>query len=536
LALKEKDQALAARNEKLLALRPDFDALTLSFWCVFARGLGCEYPTQTITSCQRKIRSPGYIATLGLIVCATVTLCILLGDNTSLAVLGCVTGASGITIIIIVPRRRIERARKVAAILAREQEPFWLTAGSIALSNLSVTPPQGAGWWTPERVTFVFLRHVAPRWTIDAFSPQVLWQDPRLANNFRAGQDLEELRAPVAAQTLKDLLASDPRYRQMVDAFAQMADLENDISFLDTLKAEAEEGLAAELRQAEERVAELRKAQQKSPESRQRQEEREGDIPAQPAAKANGKASWDTLIIPTSLREKLQSYVKILRDFEAYRDKGVHLPKGLLLHGPPGCGKSQLAKVLSHEAGLNFVALSTSDCKVGWIGHAAAKIKQVFIEARSKQPTLIFIDELDAVCPPRGAYLDCISQEVTAQLLQELDGIYSDPQAIFLVGSTNRPDQVDSAILSRFSERIEIPLPDTTTRLALLELFLSPLPFCGDRIRVIHQLALGSAGKSGRDLRAVVNQAVLSAVKRSSSPRDFGLAEGDFALPAPRGS
>jgi AAA+ superfamily predicted ATPase len=79
------------------------------------------------------------------------------------------------------------------------------------------------------------------------------------------------------------------------------------------------------------------------------------------------------------------------------------------------------------------------------------------------------------VCPPRG------SQEVTAQILQEIDGIYGDTHAIFLVGSTNRPDQVDNAILSRFSERIEIPLPDTPTRAALLQLFLSPLPFCGDR-------------------------------------------------------
>jgi len=180
---------------------------------------------------------------------------------------------------------------------------------------------------------------------------------------------------------------------------------------------------------------------------------------------------------------------------------------------------------------LNFVALSTSDCKVGWIGHAAAKIKEVFTEARDKQPTLIFIDELDAVCPQRGAYHDCISQEVTAQLLQEIDGLLSDSQAIFLVGATNRRDQVDSAILSRFAERIEIPLPDEPTRAALLELFLSPLPFCGDRVCVIRQLAIASDGKSGRDLRAAINQAVLSAVKRCSSPLTFSLAESDFALP-----
>jgi AAA+ superfamily predicted ATPase len=117
--------------------------------------------------------------------------------------------------------------------------------------------------------------------------------------------------------------------------------------------------------------------------------------------------------------------------------------------------------------------------------------------------------------------------------LQEIDGINSDGDAIFLVGATNRADQIDPAILSRFSERIEIPLPDEPTRARLLELFLSPLPFSGDRTQLIRRLALASAGKSGRDLRALVNQAILSAVKRSSSPRDFGLCEADFALPAP---
>ena len=98
------------------------------------------------------------------------------------------------------------------------------------------------------------------------------------------------------------------------------------------------------------------------------------------------------------------------------------------------------------------------------------------------------------------------------------------------MGATNRPDQVDSAILSRFAERIKIPLPDAATRAALLKLFLHPLRFNGDGTRVIRALALATDGKSGRDLRAVVNQAVLSAVKRTSSPQSLSLFEEDFAL------
>ena len=120
--------------------------------------------------------------------------------------------------------------------------------------------------------------------------------------------------------------------------------------------------------------------------------------------------------------------------------------------------------------------------------------------------------------------------EVTAQLLQEIDGFLSDAQAIFLVGATNRVDQIDSAILSRFSEQIEIPSPDQTARAALLEVFLGPLRFTGDRARAVLNLALATEGRSGRDLLALVNRAVLAAVKRTSSPKDFTITEKDFAL------
>jgi transitional endoplasmic reticulum ATPase len=164
-----------------------------------------------------------------------------------------------------------------------------------------------------------------------------------------------------------------------------------------------------------------------------------------------------------------------------------------------------------------------------WFGHSADRLATVFSEARVKQPTLLFIDELDAVCPPRGAYADAISQESTAQLLQEVDGLLSDSQAVFLVAATNRLDWVDSAILSRFAEKIEIPLPDELGRQALLKVFLGPIRFAGDLEQIIRSLARASDSHSGRDLRALVNQAVLAAVKRTNSPKDLTLIEKDFA-------
>lgn len=327
------------------------------------------------------------------------------------------------------------------------------------------------------------------------------------------------LSADRATEILKKLVSTNPRYRQMVSTF--QACLENELTFLQDLKAEAEQGLAAELREAE-----LHEAQRKAAGTPQTRPEPRQGVQPQPR---QAKPSWDTLIIPRNLRENLLAYCRILRDHEGYQAQGVHLPKGLLFYGPPGCGKTQIAKTLSAEGGLNFVALSTSDCKQMWIGWSADKLKTVFAEARAKQPSLIFIDELDAVCPPRGMYSDSISQEVTAQLLSEIDGIGSDGQAVFLVGATNRPDHVDSAMLSRFAERIEIPLPDEPTRRALLEVFLGTMRFVGDRRNVIESLAKSSAGRSGRDLRNLVNAAVLTGVKRTSSPKDFALQGSDFA-------
>jgi SpoVK/Ycf46/Vps4 family AAA+-type ATPase len=180
---------------------------------------------------------------------------------------------------------------------------------------------------------------------------------------------------------------------------------------LHSLKAEAAQELAAQRRQAEERAALLEKAQRQATEaSHTRSDPEEGVHFAQSGPLNAQKASWQTLIIPQSLRENLKAYCRILRNYEGYRAVGVHLPKGLLFYGPPGCGKTQIAKTLSAEAGLNFVALSTSDCKQMWIGWSADRLAKVFTEAREKQPSLIFIDELDVACPRSAAPITILSE------------------------------------------------------------------------------------------------------------------------------
>jgi hypothetical protein len=278
--LRQTRGALTARNEKLLVLRGDFDALTLDFWRTFGRGLGCEDPAHTIVKEQARMRSFGHKSTIVLV--AIIVIIIVVGINIvsgfptdqSASVFVAIAGAVVISILVANSFLRIARARRVADILASEQEPFWLTSGAsyIALSNLSITPPSGAKWWTRDRITFVFVRHLAPRFTLDAESGDCIW----MASYFQDAEN--ELSTNLASQILKALL---PRYRQMVTSFSSLAALESDITFLDSLKAEAEQGLAEELRAAEERVTQLRAARSESGASC------ESPSPTQPESRAS---------------------------------------------------------------------------------------------------------------------------------------------------------------------------------------------------------------------------------------------------------
>jgi SpoVK/Ycf46/Vps4 family AAA+-type ATPase len=227
-----------------------------------------------------------------------------------------------------------------------------------------------------------------------------------------------------AAGILQDLLMTNSRYRRLVETFHSLSSLDGEYFFLEALKTEVEQKVSEELRAAELRVEELRSTQARGRRQQETSQNAQESRTPRPTPAGDTKAAWDTLVIPPSLKETLQAYCRILHDYKDYQAQGVHLPKGLLLYGPPGCGKTQIAKTLSAKAGLHFIALSTSDCKAMWLGHSADRLATVFSDARARQPTLLFIDELDAVCPPRGAYADAISQEFTAQLLQEVDGTY----------------------------------------------------------------------------------------------------------------
>jgi hypothetical protein len=212
-------------------------------------------------------------------------------------------------VIIVAPFSQIARAQRVSVILGQEQAPFWLTGGSIALSNLGISPPVGAKWWWKDQISFVFIRHIAVRFSVDAINLKLIWEDLLLSGIAQTRSD-KRLNGRAATEILGRLFATTPRYRQMVDTFSSLVGLENELAFLQNLKVETDRETAEE-----QRTAQPQGPLTHAPESRQTRSS-EAD---HHSTKVDPTASWETLIIPQSLRENLQAYCRILRDYKAYR-------------------------------------------------------------------------------------------------------------------------------------------------------------------------------------------------------------------------
>ena len=173
-----------------------------------------------------------------------------------------------------------------------------------------------------------------------------------------------------------------------------------------------------------------------------------------------------------------------------------------MLTGPPGTGKTMIAKALANEKKCYFMAPTLADLKAEFVGQSSAKVKRIFAEARGNQPTILFIDEADTVFPSRDLNTsdrDSFGLDMVNQCLQEIDGAKTGTQKIFIVAATNRPMAVDSAIRSRLSGTpITIPLPDYNSRKQLFNKKLAP--FTLDEMFFIDDVLSKSDGMSGRDI------------------------------------
>ena len=194
---------------------------------------------------------------------------------------------------------------------------------------------------------------------------------------------------------------------------------------------------------------------------------------------------------------------------------GAKPPKGILLDGPPGSGKTLLAKAVAHESGVNFISVKGPELLSKWVGESEKGVREVFKKARQAAPCIIFLDEIDSLAPRRGGGEGegHLSERVVSQLLTELDGI-EELRGVTVLAATNRSDMLDPALLrpGRFDVLIEIPLPDVTTRRAILEVQTRGCPLAADVD--LDALSAETDGFVGADLAGLCREATMEAARR----------------------
>ena len=229
-------------------------------------------------------------------------------------------------------------------------------------------------------------------------------------------------------------------------------------------------------------------------------------------------------------KEELEEIVEFLKNPKKFTDMGARIPKGVLLVGSPGTGKTLLAKAVAGEAGVPFFIISGSDFVEMFVGVGASRVRDLFEEAKRKAPCIIFIDEIDAVGRQRGAGLGGGHDEreqTLNQLLVEMDG-FSANEGVIVLAATNRPDVLDKALLrpGRFDRQIVVSSPDVKAREQILEVH-SRKKKLGEDVD-LKTIAKNTSGFSGADLENVLNEAALLAARRNL--KEIGMAEIEDAM------
>jgi cell division protease FtsH len=240
-------------------------------------------------------------------------------------------------------------------------------------------------------------------------------------------------------------------------------------------------------------------------------------------------------------KEELSEIIGFLRDPKKFQKLGGRIPKGVLLVGAPGTGKTLLARAVAGEANVSFFSISGSDFVEMFVGVGASRVRDLFEQGKKQAPCLIFIDEIDAVGRHRGAGLGGGHDEreqTLNQLLVEMDGFDSN-EGIILIAATNRPDILDTALLrpGRFDRRIVVNMPDVKGREEILRVHVKKIPLSKDVNLKI--LARSSPGFSGADLANMVNEAALLAAREDQEDvtmRDFEMAKDKVLMGVERKS
>ena len=228
--------------------------------------------------------------------------------------------------------------------------------------------------------------------------------------------------------------------------------------------------------------------------------------------------SWEDLVLPADVRSELQQLEALLAEPDLAEQLGIDPPAGVLLAGPPGTGKTTVARVLAAQSRCSFYPVSAADVSSRWHGKSERSIQRLFDRARANRPSIVFVDEVDALGRTRGHDAGGAGDRQLTQLLAEMDGLGS-TTGVMVLAATNRPDVLDPALVrgGRLSRTITLPLPDQDLRLQLLRRLTARMPTVGVDLE---RVAAATEGMSGADLAALCQQAAVHALVRVRAAGD----------------
>jgi transitional endoplasmic reticulum ATPase len=233
------------------------------------------------------------------------------------------------------------------------------------------------------------------------------------------------------------------------------------------------------------------------------------------------KVSWDDVGGLNDVKQNLREAVEWpLSQPEVFKRMGIHPPRGILLYGPPGTGKTLIAKAVANESQANFISIKGPEVMSKWVGESEKAVRELFKKARQVAPSIVFLDELDAIAPRRGAYSGShVTESVVNQILTSIDGLES-MEGVVVIGATNRPDILDPGLLrpGRFDRLLLIRAPDEEARFEILKIHTKGMPLTKDV--ALEQLAKECEGYSGADIEALCREAAMIALRDNIKAKD----------------
>jgi len=243
------------------------------------------------------------------------------------------------------------------------------------------------------------------------------------------------------------------------------------------------------------------------------------------------RVSWADVGGLENVKQQLRESVEWpLSQPEVFKRLGITPPRGILLYGPPGTGKTLLAKAVANESDANFISIKGPEVMSKWVGESEKAVRELFKKAKQVSPSIVFLDELDAIAPKRGTYSGShVTESVVNQLLTSIDGLES-MEGVVVIGATNRPDIIDQSLLrpGRFDRLILTPVPDLSVRKEVLKIHTKSIPLTSDVL--LDTLAERTDGFSGADIEALCREAAMIALRENIKIKKVEMKHFEEAL------